>query len=137
MFFAILFLLMNRCKKETDPKAQRACESLRHNWLYHRYNKDTWDSYLVDLKETNDKLNDETGNKFSTQDVGNWADLMLDWEFDQYCDILEANIPKTLKRLADDISSCCGFGFLTLSLVFLLLILNIYILCTRNKKKLD
>lgn len=128
---------MNRCIKENDAKVRRACEILRHNWLYHRYNKDTWESYMKDIIEENEKLNDETGNKFSPQDAGNWADLMLDWEFDQYLDLLDSNISGQITHLTDDLSSCCGFGFLTLSLVFLLVILNIYSLCTRDKQKKD
>ena len=92
---------------------------------------------MKEIMDENEKLNDETGNKFSPQDVGNWADLMLDWEFDQYLDILESNISGQLTHLTDDLSSYCGFGFLTLSLVFLLLILQIFSLCTRDKEKKD
>ena len=63
---------MNYCRQgKLNAEERRACEMLRHNWVYHRENHDTWTDYLQELNAYNEKLNAETGNKFSAQDVGN------------------------------------------------------------------
>ena len=103
--FAFLFLLMNYCKKRNlPPEEKRACELLRHNWAYHRSNHDSWTDYLNEMIEYNEKLNGETGNKFSNEQAGNFVDIMLANEFDYYFKLLDSDVPGKLSFNLDHIT---------------------------------
>ncbi|KAK8871329.1 hypothetical protein M9Y10_007049 [Tritrichomonas musculus] len=123
--FAFLFLLMNYCKKRNlPPEEKRACELLRHNWAYHRSNHDSWTDYLNEKIEYNEKLNGETGNKFSNEQEGNFIDIMLANEFDYYFKLLDSDVPGKL-----------SFETTIIELLLIVILISAILICRLLRKQ--
>ena len=103
---------------------------LRHNWIYKRVPHEQ--NYYNELEELYEKLNDQTGNRFTKEEAVDLLDLLLEKEFDAAWDIDNY-------FLNDDHNTVNGLIFfsLVLQIITIILLLIFIFVCKNQRKKFN